>query len=114
MGTANRFFADESFESFDAQRKLPAREGALGAQTARAQTFQVLRHEVFGSVDDAQVFGPATLDGRLSVSAPAFDDKVERLHHHAFTTGRSQSLPPFRRLIAAGSVVYFHNLERRG
>src|SRR5579859_6699423 len=114
MGTAKRFLADETFESFDTQGKLPACEGSLSAQTTRTQAFQVLPHEVFRSVDDSQILGPAALDGGLSVSTPTLADKVERLHHHAFTAGRSQRLPPLRRLIAAGCVVYVHNLERRG
>lgn len=43
-------------------------ERSLGAQTTRAQTFQVLRHQVLRSIDDAQIFAPRTLHGRLSVS----------------------------------------------
>ena len=31
MGTAKRFFADKTFKSFEAQGKLPACQGSLGA-----------------------------------------------------------------------------------
>ena len=39
MGAAKRFLADKTFESFNAQGKLPACEGSLGPQTTRTQAF---------------------------------------------------------------------------
>jgi len=113
MGTAQRFLADEAFETFDAQGKLPACKGSLGTQAARSQALQILRNQLFRSVNDAQVLRPAALHGGLSISPPALADKVERLHHHAFTSGRSQSLPPLRSPIKAGCVVFVDNLRRR-
>ena len=76
MSPAKRLFANETFKSFDSQGKLPARKRALGTQTTRAQAFQVFRHEVFRSVNDAQLLRPAALDGELRVSASALADEL--------------------------------------
>ena len=47
MGTAKRLLANETLERLDSQSKFPAREGSLGAQTTRAQAFQILGNQVF-------------------------------------------------------------------
>ena len=75
MSPAKRLFPDETIERFDTKGKLPACQGSLGAQAARAQTVQIFRDQVFRSVDDPQVLRPAAFHCGLSVSAPAFESR---------------------------------------
>jgi hypothetical protein len=87
MSSTQWLLSNKTVESFHAKSEFSARERSLRSETTRPQAFQVLGHQVLRSVDDAQILGPAALYCGLSVSAPAFTDEVERLYHHAFTTG---------------------------
>jgi hypothetical protein len=69
MRSTQRFFANETLESFDAQGELSACEGSLCAETTRTQSFEIFRHQILRPIDDAQILRPATLHRRLSVSS---------------------------------------------
>src|SRR5689334_25257481 len=80
-----RFTADEPLEPFDTQRKLPKRKPTLGRQAAVTQAIQVLWQRVFRTVDDPQVFPPATLHRRLDEPAGAVRNERHRLDDHPFS-----------------------------
>jgi hypothetical protein len=58
-----RFPPYEALQRLDTERELPERETALGRQPASAQPVEVLGQSVLGTVNDAQVLGPAALHG---------------------------------------------------
>lgn len=54
MHASERLVANETIQTFDAERELAQCERALGRQSARAQSFEMLGKCVLRSVDDAQ------------------------------------------------------------
>src|SRR5207253_8898383 len=64
-----RLAGDESLEALDAEGKLPRRERPLRAQTAVAESLQVLGCRVLGAVDDPQLLAAAALHRGLDDAA---------------------------------------------
>jgi hypothetical protein len=61
MHAAQWFPAYETLQRLDTQGKLPAGQRALGADAAGAEAFKVLREQVFGTIDDAEVLWAAAI-----------------------------------------------------
>src|SRR5207244_7286733 len=83
VNAVERFAGDEAFERFDAERELAQGERALVAEPARTKARQVRFGRVLGSVDDAEVLGPAALDAGLGQALRAAVDGVDGLAHPA-------------------------------
>src|SRR6266550_7487305 len=84
MDATQRFFANEPFECFDAEREFAESQRSLRGKAARTETFEIFCRRVFRAVDDAEIFATATLHSRLHKSATIFGDELQRLHDHAF------------------------------
>ena len=63
-----RLLANKSLQRLDSQREFPASERALSSNVTSAQPFEVVGQEVFRTVDNAEIFGTAALDGGLGDS----------------------------------------------
>src|SRR5262249_15848706 len=106
MYPPQRLTLDESCERFDAQAELPERKTAFAGQSPLAKSRQILRQVVFRSLDDPQVFSPATLQCRLDQSPLVSCDEVDWLDDHSFPTGLRQPDPP-----ADGRINFIPGLE---
>ena len=73
---------DKPVQAFDAKGKLTSGKRAFRPDRSRSQSGKVFRQEIFGAVDDPQVFRPATFDGRLNKSSSSLSDEVERFDNH--------------------------------
>src|SRR6187455_298403 len=100
-------------QRLDAEGELTERERALGMQATLAEPRQVLGKRVLRAVDDTEIFGPATLHGRLHESAAPAGDERHRFHHHALAAGGGHLLPPRRRLVLARAIRDVHDTVPR-
>jgi hypothetical protein len=81
---AERLAGDEAAERLHAQGELAQRQRAFRREAALAQTADLIRGRVLGSVDDAQILAATALHGRLRDTAGAARDELLRFHDHAF------------------------------
>jgi hypothetical protein len=65
MHPPQRFSADKSLQTLNAEGKLPKSEGSLVPQAPTAQPGQVFLDGVIGAIDDPQVLLASALDRRL-------------------------------------------------
>lgn len=65
MRPAQRFFADEPLQRLNPEREFTAGERPLRANSPGTPPFEILRQQILGTIDDAQVFWPSALDRRL-------------------------------------------------
>ena len=77
VSTSQWFLANEAFQSLDTESKLATGERAFRSNVASTQPFKALGQQVFGAVDDAEVFGTPALDGGLRDAPAAFRDEAE-------------------------------------
>lgn len=103
-----RFSRNESFECFDTEGEFASSEGPLLAHATVAKTLEVVRREVIGPIDDAQVLRSPTFDSRLDEPTLAGHDRCERFDDHPFPTVAHKLLPPRDGGCLAFRIVQVH------
>ena len=104
MYAAQRFSVYKTLQGFDSETEFAHSERAFCTSASHAQPLQVCGHVVFWTVDDAQVFWPATFYRWLHNAALPSGYEIKWLDHHAFTTTLCQALPPAYGLLKAGGI----------
>ena len=115
MDAAQGFVLNKAIEGFEAQGKFAQGEGLLGFDIALTQFCEIVGGGVFRAVDDAEVFAPSALDGRLN--QPAFfvaGDERDRFDDHALAALRCDLLPPSGGVVATLRVVEIDDAIGRG
>ena len=65
MHSTQRFFANKSFKSFNAQSKFSQSQRSLRGEATCAKSFEVFRRRVFRAIDDAEILTTTTLHSKL-------------------------------------------------
>src|SRR5277367_5923608 len=82
--SAQRLTSNKPFQRLNPQRKFAQCQRPLGRHVATPQPAQIFRQQIFGAVNNSQIFAASALDRRLHQPPPPMRDEIERLHHHAF------------------------------
>lgn len=113
MDAAERFAANEPFEGFDSQAKLPQGQRSFGRESALTSSDQIVVVGVIRPLEDPEIFSAAALDGRLHQSLFPARDELKLLEHHPFAAGFRELSLPGRYALGLGRVGHVHNVVRR-
>src|SRR5262249_35676678 len=94
MHSPQRFVRREALQRLVAEGELAQGEIALAGEAARAEPDQIFRRIVLRTINDAQIFAPAHLQGGLTQSLLPPGDEGAGLDAHALAAAGGQRLPP--------------------
>src|SRR6185369_3990429 len=77
MHSAQRFFANESFECFDAECEFAKSQRTFRGKAARTQAFEIFCRRVFRAIDDAEILAATALHSGLYESTPTLGDELQ-------------------------------------